>query len=860
MMNLKVYGEKASITEYRTRPGLLSDLLPWAFLIKPGLGITKFGAFYQIIRFRGPDLESSTKAELVSTRAQINNALRRLGTGWCLHIESQRLSSTDYPDGSFPDEVSAMIDQERRIALRDKITHSFESDHYMTLMYLPPEDKISRAESLLYENLEEGSIEDAYRYQLRQFEQNVINVLNSLRSNMPFAELLGDDAIYTYLHSCVSDRHHPVMAPEIPQYMDAFLSDTPFKGGLDIELGRKKLSVIGIRSYPNRTLPLFLQGLDELPFEFRWSVRYMPLSHTEAEKTISQIKKKWFAKRKGMLTVFRESLFKEESKLEDSAALNKSDDADLALQVLGDGEVSFGFFTLNIVISDEDRTRLRGKTDEVLEKLNSKGFVAVEETTNAVDAWLGTIPAHPFANVRRPPVSSLNLTDLMPLAGTWAGDKINPHFSMPALLLAITAGSTPFRFNLHHGGVGHTMIAAPTGAGKSALMGFMAMQWRRYRNGRVIIFDREGSARCATQLVGGQFFPIGSESSGLSFQPLSDIDVEEERTWAVDWISDLCERERVVMSPRRKQELWEALTTLTKAGHPVSDRTLSVFRDMVQDQEIRDVLTMFVDGDGPHGDLLDADFAMEGSGDWQCYEMEALFKRPRAIGPVLTYLFHRLERQFDGRPTLLIIDEAWAALDQPEFKAKIDEWLRTLRRRNVSVVFASQDLQKIAESDISPVLIENTFTHIFGANRKAQDPKTRAAYDLFGLNARQIQLISRMIRQREYYYASSDGNRVFDLALSPLAIAVCGSSSRIDLNKMDEILREHGEAEFAWRWLDYKNIPREHIDRLRRDLKIHDGYAQTVADDGGEAVDIVDPSPDTPDDEAQTHQFQRLNA
>src|SRR3546814_20036074 len=70
--------------------------------------------------------------------------------------------------------------------------------------------------------------------------------------------------------------------------------------------------------------------------------------------------------------------------------------------------------------------------------------------------------------------------------------------------------------------------------------------------------------------------------------------------------------------------------------------------------------------------------------------------------PVLTYLFHRLEDRFDGRPTLLILDEAWVYLDNPVFAARIREWLKVLRKKNVSVVFATQSLADIAGSSLAP--------------------------------------------------------------------------------------------------------------------------------------------------------------
>jgi hypothetical protein len=47
-----------------------------------------------------------------------------------------------------------------------------------------------------------------------------------------------------------------------------------------------------------------------------------------------------------------------------------------------------------------------------------------------------------------------------------------------------------------------------------------------------------------------------------------------------------------------------------------------------------------------------------------------------ALLPVLTYLFRRLEKRFDGSPTLMILDEAWLYLTESLFAAKIREWLR----------------------------------------------------------------------------------------------------------------------------------------------------------------------------------------
>ena len=93
---------------------------------------------------------------------------------------------------------------------------------------------------------------------------------------------------------------------------------------------------------------------------------------------------------------------------------------------------------------------------------------------------------------------------------------------------------------------------------------------------------------------------------------------------------------------------------------------------------------------GAHGKLLDADRDGTGSGSVQGFEMEELMHSPAAVQAVLRYLFARFDERFDGAPTLLILDEAWLFLDEPAFAARIRAWLKTLRKKNVSVIFATQ--------------------------------------------------------------------------------------------------------------------------------------------------------------------------
>src|SRR5271166_4284338 len=139
-----------NLAEYRRRSQSLVDFLPWAALVEEGVVLNKDGSFQRAAKFRGPDLESATPAELVGVTARLNNALRRLGSGWALFVEASRVPAQNYPRSEFPDRVSALVDAERRAQFEAEGAH-FESFYFLTFVWMPPAEDSSRAEGWLYE-------------------------------------------------------------------------------------------------------------------------------------------------------------------------------------------------------------------------------------------------------------------------------------------------------------------------------------------------------------------------------------------------------------------------------------------------------------------------------------------------------------------------------------------------------------------------------------------------------------------------------------------------------------------------------------------------------------------------------------
>lgn len=149
-----------NLHEYRNRNARLADFLPWAGLVAPGVVLNKDGSLQRTARFRGADLDSAVPAELVAVAGRLNNAFRRLGSGWALFVEAQRNPTTSYPADLFPDAASALVDAERKAEFEGTAgddragrfndragTAHYESTYFLTFVFLPPEEDAARTES-----------------------------------------------------------------------------------------------------------------------------------------------------------------------------------------------------------------------------------------------------------------------------------------------------------------------------------------------------------------------------------------------------------------------------------------------------------------------------------------------------------------------------------------------------------------------------------------------------------------------------------------------------------------------------------------------------------------------------------------
>jgi type IV secretion system protein VirB4 len=343
-----------SLREYRGQGARLADFLPWAALVGPGIVLNKDGSFQRSLRFRGPDLDSATPSELVAVSARLNALLRRLGSGWAMFVEAQRIPASDYPESRFPDAVSALVDAERRAQFHEAGVH-FESAYYLTLLWMPPQQDAARAEGWLFEGTARGGA--GGREHLLAFTDRATRILHLLETIMPEARWLDDRETLTYLHSTISTKRQQVGVPEVPMHLDALLADEALTGGLEPKLGEHHLRTLTLNGLPGSTFPGLLDDLNRQAFAYRWSTRAILLDKTDATKLLTRIRRQWFAKRKSIGAIIKEVMTSEASALMDSDAANKAADADLALQDLGADQAGYAYVTASITVWDLDAMR-----------------------------------------------------------------------------------------------------------------------------------------------------------------------------------------------------------------------------------------------------------------------------------------------------------------------------------------------------------------------------------------------------------------------------------------------------------------------------------------------------------------------
>ncbi|QQP94024.1 hypothetical protein IGS68_34850 (plasmid) [Skermanella sp. TT6] len=799
----------------------LTAKLPWAYFAEQGIVFLKFGGFMRTLRFRGGDADSMSETDLVATMRRLHDALRRVRGQMSLHIEAQRRPASPYPGADlgdrerralWPDPISFLFDEERRTAY-DRTGSQFETDRYITFVWRCSRASTRRARSFFMSGKKKAG--KAGSAELHEFVQASNAVKGMLDGVMKECAWLDDDDTFDFLHKAVSVHQHRVKPSYGKARIDYDVADCRVVGGAEPMLGPCHMRTISVKNSPD-TIPAALAALDSLRCEYRYSIRWMGMEHAEGLRRIEQQLRDWRMLGIAMIPMLISYMLRSNKQKENEAANAMAEDAQEAIYAVRRDDLTIGHATINVVVWDRDEERLERKVGWVEDTLRRQQLTVTSYTVAPLDTWLGTLPGHIYADLRRPIRTSVNLAHFAPYSSVWSGEVCNDHLSrklgrpIPPLLIATTDGSTPFRLNLHRGDLGHTLIFGPSGNGKTTLMNAMITGWRRIPGSKVCIFTIKGGGEVVTRLLGGVSYDVGAVGPGaLGFQPLRYADEPNERIELLEWVLGLMRAQGIdTNSAVVKEEATGALDLI--ARNPPERRTLTHLSGYLTTEVLKRAVRHYALAGDTYGRLLDDDRDRIELSDILSLDMTSLLKKTDVAPHVLAHLFRYVERRvFTGDPVLLVVDEAWLFLGDSRFAAKFDEWLRAARSKNVVVVFATQNMKDAFDSVIGKVLAdaENVPNIILLPNHRAGSEKGRKPYEQLGFHERDIEIVATATPKRDYYFTCPDGARLFDLGLGPLGRALCSSTdTKDDLGLARGILADHPAEEFAEHFLDAKGV------------------------------------------------------
>lgn len=810
------------LLKFKEPQNQLKYVLPWSFIISPGICLLKNGALMTTYQVEYPDLEASSAPEIASMASLFNRSAMTLAQneGWALFFDVKRYKTKDYPAGDFSNLAGWLIDQ-RRAENYHKFGEHFTTEYYITFVYQLPSDIDSKTTGFFFKNKsknQKGKNKEIKGNNLPKMQKEAEDFLDECEKVMGtlavklWIHRLTDSELFSYIKSTVSLNRQNLFYPEDTFFfLDNYLCDMDVQNSQPLKIGDYYAPVMGIMDFPNKTYPAIFDALNRTMTEFRWTTRFIPLSKEKSTKEAEKYQNRFYSARKSGMTLFTEMAMNVEIDKENKGALEMEAQASDIQGDIALGEYVLGYYTSNLMVWDKKLENAKLKARKLQQVVRSCGFSVKEETFNNTQAWLGMMPGNVYANIRRPLISTKNFSNIIPLSSAWQGLLHNDFTeetcgsSIPLCTCSTNYG-TPFFLNLNVRDVGHTFVFGPTGAGKSTLLALLMASATKYKDANIVCIDKQLSSRAI--MVGGGGIYIEPGKDEVAFQPLSELKSPDECTpseyteslmWCQQFIEGLLAQQNIEITPEMSKVISETLRLISQKDK--SRRTLTTFQQYAtySDPEngsntIRIGLDPYCSG-GQFGSIFDAEETTLPLSKLITIEMGSLMRlSEKAVAPALMYIFRYLEKLWNlptgsKQPlTFLFLDEAWLYLQHPIFAGFLQEWLRTLRKKKVFCIFATQEVAAAAKSSLSDTIAQQCLTKIYLADESATTPGLVESYRYFGLTDSEILALSNATMKHDYYFKNPNGCRMFTLDLDPFQLALISP----DHEMLDRIEAEHG--------------------------------------------------------------------
>jgi len=580
--------------------------------------------------------------------------------------------------------------------------------------------------------------------------------------------------------------------------LDKYLVSTPIECYRDhLDLGGYHTRVLILREEPAESWPLILQQLFQINATYHITTTWRAAENDEAKKHIEAMRLHFHNTKTSLVSQASSSGGKDTLK-DDTKTAFVGDLGECLLEIGKKGNY-FGKFSLTVVVYARELEKVEKAVSNFRKVFSRNSGELYSETYNQLGAFFATQPGNQHFNLRQLWVTNNNYADWAFLFSLEEGERWNSHLNREALAIVETADSSPYYLNLHQqirdgngartDDVAHTFITGRTGSGKSFFLNFLTTALQKY-DPYTFIFDLGGSYKKLTELFGGAYLKISSESNGFSINPFVLEPTKENIEFLYSFVKVLIEgKGDYALTNDDDRNLYQAIDTIYSLDQDIRRlRTLSG----TLPKHLAERLQKWIEG-GQYGTIFDNERDTLTLARFQCFDFEGMEKYPQVIEPLLFYVLHRASfviNDPDINSTLKVfeLDEAWRFFTIPAVLQYLTEAAKTWRKKNGVLIMATQSVDELRRSDLINLIVESFPTKIFLANPDMD-------YDLyaktFHLNQKEIELISTLIPKREMLLKTSMTAKKFALNVDPKSYWIYTNSPR-DNERFNDAVKKYG--------------------------------------------------------------------
>ncbi len=764
----------------RSEAASLHVQLPWLGFVGERVVLTKRGELLAGARLHGAPLECRTATDLSLAALRWSRALKTLDPGWRVRWQARKRRLADLPQRDTGDAVAERARDARKAHLLARGLYSIEASVYWLwdprLSPAPDPDAPGRGRALLG-RLRRWLSQDGTKFVLaaqlaaacERFEGAVAAFRGLVADITPLEPLSGED-LFRDLACTANSRQAALSGRAVsPHGLDRQLALSDVEAYRDhLLLDSERVETYALLDPPAVTRAHLFGGILDIAAELDLAAEWQRDDGARSSRRIRGARRHYHQKRYSMLAHASggETAPQARGALEDKAAEAEAAQLGEALRELEVDGLPFGEHSLSVVLRGADDARVEAARPELLRIAAAADARFHRETYNGLNAWFAMAPGNHERQLRRNYLSAAAAADLAPLWAVSEGSPRDRHLGDEHLAVFETARRTPYYFSAHAGDISHALVIGATGSGKSFLLNFLLAQARKYAP-RVCILDLGGSYRHLTELVGGAYLQLRLTDDGLPcrLNPFRALEPTPDNLLFLEsFVRMLLDIEGKACDARERAELRAQIRAVCDL-EPDS-RTLSSLRGLLP-SGLRSALGPWTEG-GAWGAVFDNPDDTLTLSDWQVLDMASAAGKPELARALLYYLLHRLSAAIENpeeltRWKLLVVDEAWRFLADPQIGAYLAEGLKTWRKCNAGVVLATQSPGDAAGSgSLCRTVAESCLTKIFLANPEL-DPSEYV--EAFGLRPAEAEAVRALVPKRQMLLHRPGAAQVLELSV-----------------------------------------------------------------------------------------------